>query len=415
MTDACDACLRRSWLVARLAGRIELARHERRRLREILALSDDELLDGVAGEARTSVAAELEELEPDALREASAAAELETVCRHGDAYPARLRDLVDPPASLWIAGSCRRLAELAGGDLEEGPRAVAVVGTRQASPDGAEVARALGRGLAVTGVTVVSGMALGIDAAAHAGALEGGGRTVAVMAGGADVPYPRRKAPLHREIGRAGCVVSEMPPGTGPFRWGFPARNRTTPPYETPANARVPRVVVTIRGDVSATRGIVRGAMTRSPGALVWSDPEPARQLRRHLAAAREHGEPFTDAWPHAVQAALRHAPASREKTDWRLALDATRAGWEHAYHDRPALPACGALSRLTRRRVSTTERHGDAPTDATASHPPPSRTAASKRSRNATARHPSRSATSATPTPSAGPSASPSPSAPPS
>ncbi len=227
MTDACDACLRRSWLVARLAGRIELARHERRRLREILALSDDELLDGVAGEARTSVAAELEELEPDALREASAAAELETVCRHGDAYPARLRDLVDPPASLWIAGSCRRLAELAGGDLEEGPRAVAVVGTRQASPDGAEVARALGRGLAVTGVTVVSGMALGIDAAAHAGALEGGGRTVAVMAGGADVPYPRRKAPLHREIGRAGCVVSEMPPGTGPFRWGFPARNRT--------------------------------------------------------------------------------------------------------------------------------------------------------------------------------------------
>ena len=86
--------------------------------------------------------------------------------------------------------------------------------------------------------------------------------------------------------------------------------------------------------------------MTRSPGALVWSDPEPARALRRPLAAARGHGD-FTDAWPSAVKEALRCAPAAREKTDWRRALDATRDGWEHAYHDRPPLPACGALSRL--------------------------------------------------------------------
>jgi DNA processing protein len=227
MSGACDGCLRRSWLVARLAGRIELARHERRRLREILALSDDELLDGVAGEARATVVLEREAFDADGLREASAAAGLETVCRHGEAYPARLRDLVDAPASLWVAGGRERLGELAGGALEDGPRAVAVVGTRRASADGAEVARALGRGLAVAGVTVVSGMALGIDAAAHAGAVEGGGRTVAVLAGGADRPYPRRKAALYRDIARVGCVVSEMPPGTVPFRWGFPARNRT--------------------------------------------------------------------------------------------------------------------------------------------------------------------------------------------
>ena len=74
---------------------------------------------------------------------------------------------------------------------------MAVVGTRRASADGLEVARALGRGLAAAGVTVVSGMALGVDSAAHAGALESSGRTVAVLAGGADVPYPPSKARLH--------------------------------------------------------------------------------------------------------------------------------------------------------------------------------------------------------------------------
>jgi DNA processing protein len=226
VSGACDDCLRRAWLVARLAGRIELARHERRRLREILALSDDDLLAGVAGEARAGVEAELEALDPDPMREASAAAELETVCRHGDGYPTRLRDLPDAPAALWVAGGRDRLELLVGGALVDGERAVSVVGTRRASADGLEVARALGRGLAVAGVTVVSGMALGIDAAAHAGALDGGGRTVAVLAGGADVPYPRRKAALHRAIAHLGCVVSEMPPGARPFRWGFPARNR---------------------------------------------------------------------------------------------------------------------------------------------------------------------------------------------
>ena len=86
----------------------------------------------------------------------------------------------------------------------------------------------------------------------------------------------------------------------------------------------------------------------RPPGAPFPSDPAPARQLRRHLAAARERGEPFADAWPRALAAALRCSPAAREKTDWRVACSATRAAWEHAYHGRPALPACGALSRLT-------------------------------------------------------------------
>jgi len=88
------------------------------------------------------------------------------------------------------------------------------------------MARSLARGLAAAGVPVVSGMAMGVDSAAHAGALEAAGRTVAVLATGADRPYPTRSRTLHGRIAETGCVVSELPPGTGPRRWAFPARNR---------------------------------------------------------------------------------------------------------------------------------------------------------------------------------------------
>jgi DNA processing protein len=124
---------------------------------------------------------------------------------------------------LHVAGDPARLAAL---DDEHAP-AVAVVGARRAGPEGLEVARGLGRGLAAAGVAVVSGMALGIDSAAHAGALEVGGPTIAVLAGGADVPYPASKRGLYRALVQTQAVVSEMPPGFQPFRWCFPARNRT--------------------------------------------------------------------------------------------------------------------------------------------------------------------------------------------
>jgi DNA processing protein len=234
--SACDACLRRTWLVARLAGRLELARHERRGLREVLALGDDALLQGVAGPGAAAIAEEQRAVQPAEMRIAAARAGLTMVCRHGSAYPSRLRDDRSAPAVLHVAagtgGSAEdggspgsaRLTELVGAGAR--PPAVAIVGTRRASPEGLEVARALGRGLASAGVTVVSGMALGIDSAAHAGAVESGGRSVAVLAGGADVPYPARKRALHDQLRRHGAVVSEMPPGFRAHRWCFPARNR---------------------------------------------------------------------------------------------------------------------------------------------------------------------------------------------
>ncbi len=101
-----------------------------------------------------------------------------------------------------------------------------MVGARRASDYGLEVARSLGRGLGRAGVTVVSGMALGIDSAAHSGALGSGGGTVAVLPGAADRPYPRVKRALYDQIRRTGAVVSELPPGAPTFRWSFPARNR---------------------------------------------------------------------------------------------------------------------------------------------------------------------------------------------
>ena len=231
MTDtACDVCLRRTWLVARLAGAIEIARHEKRVLRELLALPDEKLIAALGAAAGGDVAAEFEAADPAELRAAAETAGLAAVCRHDDAYPASLRDLRDRPAALFVAAAddpLGRLTALVGDGAREPPPTVSIVGARRASPEGLEVARALAAGITGAGVTIVSGMALGIDSAAHAGALDAGAGTVAVLASGADVPYPAGKARLYRRILARGCVISEMPPGSAPRRWCFPARNRT--------------------------------------------------------------------------------------------------------------------------------------------------------------------------------------------
>jgi DNA processing protein len=228
----CAPCLRRAWLLTLVAGGIDVARKQRRPIRDVLALADDDLIDAVGGSQARALRARLQGLSLfDRLADAADRG-LEVVCRHDAAYPARLRDDRAAPAVLFVAAGAadharRRLAGLVGDSIAAPPPAVSIVGTRRASPEGLEIARTLGRGLAAAGVTVVSGMALGIDSAAHAGALEAGGPTVAVLAGGADVPYPRSKARLYGEIlAGGGAVVSEMPPGFMAFKWNFPARNR---------------------------------------------------------------------------------------------------------------------------------------------------------------------------------------------
>lgn len=197
MTDACDACLCRSYLIGFLAA-------DPRRLR---ALDTDP-------EAR----AFMSRFDAARTRETIASRAIDCVCRHSDSFPSVLRDLRDPPAVIYSTAPTVLVSE-------EEP-AVAVIGSRRPSEYGRTVAYGLARGLGAAGVPVVSGLALGIDAVAHRGCLDAGGRTIAVLACGVDVPYPRTNRALYERIRESGVVVSEMPPGTGPRRWLFPARNR---------------------------------------------------------------------------------------------------------------------------------------------------------------------------------------------
>lgn len=212
--SACDDCLRRTDLIAAFGGRIELEWKARTARARLLALSDERLLDWGDDEGvRRRYAA----FDPEAARERVARERVVGFCRCAPEYPRCLFDLPDPPAVIHTLGDpC-----LVG--VED---AVSIVGARRASPYGLEVASTLARGLAAAGLLVVSGMALGIDSAAHAGALQAKRPTVAVLAGGAERPYPASKRLLHEQIARSGCVVSELPPGFRAFRWCFPARNR---------------------------------------------------------------------------------------------------------------------------------------------------------------------------------------------
>jgi len=135
-------------------------------------------------------------------------------------YPPQLEQLERPPAALHGLGDRTLIAGLALGE------AVTVVGSRRASAHALAVAEGLARDLAAAGIVVVSGMALGIDAAAHRGALAGGGRTVTVLGGGPDVIYPARERRLYRQILASGAIVSERPPKERPTPGSFPARNR---------------------------------------------------------------------------------------------------------------------------------------------------------------------------------------------
>jgi DNA processing protein len=219
-SSACDPCVRRSTLLGLLAPFLERSLGERRRLPAVLALSNDELIDEVARSRASALRQELERGDAAAVREAAVRAGLFAVCRHARSFPGCLREGDDAPAALWGRGPLESLERLSKCD------AVAIVGSRRASPYGIEVAFGLARELALAGVPVVSGMARGADSAAHEGALAGGGLTVAVLGGGADVVYPASSRALYRRVVREGLVLSEMPPGFKPFRWSFPARNR---------------------------------------------------------------------------------------------------------------------------------------------------------------------------------------------
>lgn len=144
---------------------------------------------------------------------------LTTTCSHGRFFPERLGDLPDPPSVLYANGDREHLRRL------DAP-GVTVVGSRNPTAYGVEAARTLSRELAAAGIVVISGMAFGIDQTVHSAALEAGGTTVAVLAGGAECASPRTLRGLFESIRARGLVLSEMPPGFVPRRWSFAVRNR---------------------------------------------------------------------------------------------------------------------------------------------------------------------------------------------
>lgn len=139
------------------------------------------------------------------------------VCRLNERYPKELLDVFGPPLVLYAKGRLELLAA---------ERKIAVIGTRSPTAYGRDVAGKLGRALAAGGVTVVSGMARGVDICAHLGALEAAGDTIAVLGCGADVIYPPDKSAVYEQICQRGLIISEYVPGTAPLQGNFPARNR---------------------------------------------------------------------------------------------------------------------------------------------------------------------------------------------
>ena len=186
-------------------------------LEEAWRASRDELIAaGLDARTATAVTRAREELDPQAELERITDAGARAIPRFHPAYPERLREISDSPPVIYIRGQW----------LAEDEWSVAVVGTRRATAYGRQAAGELARGLAANRITIVSGLARGIDAIAHRSALEANGRTVAVLASGLDTIYPPEHAGLAEEIVEHGALITDYPLGTKPRAEFFPRRNR---------------------------------------------------------------------------------------------------------------------------------------------------------------------------------------------
>lgn len=256
------------------------------------------------------------------------------------AYPERLAVLEDSPLLLAVRGDPARLGGLH----------VGIVGSRRPTPYGVGVARRLARELAGLGFGIVSGLALGIDAAAHRGALEAGGVTVGVLGCGPDRVYPREHQALAAEMLVAGAVLSELPPGAGPLKYHFPLRNRLISGLSqavivVEAKARSGSLITAEHAgeqgrEVLAVPGPVDVSTSEGPNLLLRHGASPALDASDVLRALgrtddaeawlrrRTRGAETLVALPpeaRAVVNALRRAPVSRDELATQLGLTAAQ------------------------------------------------------------------------------------------
>jgi DNA processing protein len=292
MSEPCDRCTRRSWLVGRLSGHLDQIRGNRPAIRGVLALSDRKLIDALSGREKATITAEWSRFDAAATRREWRASSTQAICRHNRSFPASLAELPDPPAVLHLYGDLARFEQL----ISPSPT-VALVGSRRASADGLEVARELGRALSLCGVSVVSGMALGIDSAAHEGALAADGRTIAVLACGPERAYPARRKQLHTELASRSVVVSELPPGTAPYRWAFPARNRIIAAFAQMVVVveAAERSGSLITAEIAADLGRAVGAVPGHPGS--WHSGGANALLRDGAHLIRDARDILDDAF----------------------------------------------------------------------------------------------------------------------
>ncbi len=326
-----------------LAALVALSRlsHSRRRLADAARLTDqldgrlESALDLLASDAPAGASRLLEEA-ASVLAEAARAG-LHAVGLGDPAYPLALDAIPDPPLVLWVRGT-----------LPATGLAVAIVGSRAASPAAGEISRRLAIGLAGRGILVISGLARGCDGEAHRGALAGGGTTVAVLGSGADVIYPREHRSLAEEVADSGAVISELPPGTPPMPHHFPLRNRIISGLSR-------GVVVVEAGEksgslITASCAIEQGREVMVvPGGVLSGRNRGGHALLRDGAALVENAEDVLFALgmgPHPLPASA--APEAPDEDPVLAALDVEDAQDLDALTVRTGLPSGRLLVRLS-------------------------------------------------------------------
>jgi DNA processing protein len=335
----CLACLRHAWLQGALSGRLSYHRRDPERLLRLLGLTDEALVRAIGGKWQAQLLARYSQFERS---QAPPTAGVHRICRHAPRYPRALAQGDGSPRMLHVAGSVARLQELLAQPV------VAIVGTRRASDYGMEVAHGLAWGLAASGITVVSGLAEGIPAAAHLGALHAGAPTLTVTAGGVDVAHPASWRALHRRIAAEGCALAELPCGCTPGPWCHPARARIVAALarlvivveatEQPLELLHARLAAASGAIVAAVPGRVSSPAARGPhlllreGALLVRDPQDA------LDALYGVGE------PHTAAPRREHQPRPPElEPRLRAVLEQVGAG-------------CDTVSRLAAQGAGTSE-----------------------------------------------------------